>query len=108
MQLQKDRLSKLLKKTRGAISQREFSKRIGISLAALQGWEDARALPSTENLEKIAIACGMTFVDLSEYLNGRDYDQDNSVDYLISRINTLGKEEFSQIVSTVIKRLAIA
>jgi transcriptional regulator with XRE-family HTH domain len=105
MQTQKDKLSQLLKKTRGATSQREFSKRIGISLAGLQGWEDARALPSTENLAKIAVACGMTFLDLSEYLNGRNYDQDDSVEYLISRINTLGKDEFSKVVTTVIERL---
>jgi transcriptional regulator with XRE-family HTH domain len=91
-------LSKLLKDTRGIESQRSFAERIGVALAALQGWEDGRSMPETENLFKIAAICNMDFVKLCELIQGYEFPKAGSVEHICEVIKYLPQKKRMQLL----------
>jgi transcriptional regulator with XRE-family HTH domain len=109
---QKQKLSKLLKEKRGRQSQLKFCKALGVSLGTLQGWEDERSMPTTVNLERIAVILGKTFTELNENLNGCEYDSPESIAILVRRIKALPAEDFAPVFKSVMdhamERLAVA
>jgi hypothetical protein len=56
----------------------------------------------------IAIVCAMTVNDLLEYINGNEYHQEESVNFIIDRTKVLEQNDFKMVVKTVLERLAIA
>ena len=68
-ELARQRLIELLMRVQGDRSQRIFAKELGVSTGALQNWLLGR-VPSSENLEKIAAAAGMSIQELFNQING--------------------------------------
>jgi DNA-binding transcriptional regulator YiaG len=50
-----ERLSSLVKKLRGDKSQRQFSKVLGVSYAAVRSWEECESMPGLNSLQKAVI-----------------------------------------------------
>ncbi|MBN3948382.1 MAG: helix-turn-helix domain-containing protein [Nostoc sp. NMS7] len=67
--LAKQRLIDLLVRVQGDRSQREFARDLEITPGALQNWLLGR-VPSSDNLQKIATAAGMTIEQLFSELKG--------------------------------------
>ena len=63
------RLKELLLRVQGDRSQRDFAADLGVTPGALQNWLRGR-VPSSENLERIAIAAGLTIEGLYNEING--------------------------------------
>ena len=64
------RLAAILKGVQGDRSVREFARDLNVSLGTMQNWLDATALPSIENLGKIATAARVSVQELYEAMNG--------------------------------------
>ena len=63
------RLKKLIERIKGDRSQRQFALDVGVSLGAVQNWLQGR-VPQPENLEKVAIAAGLTIEELLVEVRG--------------------------------------
>jgi transcriptional regulator with XRE-family HTH domain len=66
---QRQKLVDLIVEIKGDRSQSRFARDLGVSLGAVQGWL-AGGLPSVDNLEKIAVAAGMTLEELIVHIWG--------------------------------------
>ncbi|MBD2437393.1 helix-turn-helix transcriptional regulator [Nostoc sp. FACHB-110] len=67
----KGRLTTLISDLQGQRSLRNFARDLGVSLKTVQNWLEGDNLPSTRNLQKIAIAANMNVEQLYAYLNGQ-------------------------------------
>lgn len=67
----KKRLANLIGDLQGRRSLRVFAQDLGVSLKTVQNWLEGGTLPSTKNLQKIAIAANMNVEELYTYLNGQ-------------------------------------
>lgn len=65
----RQRLVELVKRIQGDRSQRKFASDLGVSTGALQNWLQGR-VPSSENLENLATAAGMTIEELLNEIRG--------------------------------------
>ena len=103
----RDRLSELVKKTRGQMSQRAFSRLLGVSLTAVQGWEEGRSVPGIDNLERIASAAGLKTEDLVAYLDGKPLPESLQADQIVKQIKYMPKSQFAEVVRAVGNRLLV-
>jgi transcriptional regulator with XRE-family HTH domain len=101
----RERLSRFVLEARGSVPQREFARRLGVSLGALQAWEEARSLPGTKNLTKIAASAGQTTEALLGYLQGNPLPRSNDVGQVLNQIEVMPDWEFAQVMKAVSNRL---
>jgi transcriptional regulator with XRE-family HTH domain len=73
-ELARGRLVELLRKVQGDRSQADFAKELKVSTGAYQNWLAGR-IPSTNNMEKIAKAAGMSIQELHSAINGEPVAQ---------------------------------
>lgn len=64
------RLAEILKNVQGDRSVRQFALDLGVALGTVQNWLQGAGLPSLENLEKIAVAAGISVEELFAELRG--------------------------------------
>lgn len=68
----KKRLAMIVAKAQGERSQRQFAKDLGVSQGTVQNWLGGVGFPSSENLERIAVAAGMTLEELFNQVKGEE------------------------------------
>jgi transcriptional regulator with XRE-family HTH domain len=68
----KKRLKEILEEVKAGRSQRQLAHDLGVSLGTVQNWLAGDSFPSSEKLEKIATAVGMTIEQLFVRLMGED------------------------------------
>lgn len=104
----RQRLSDLIKRARGHMSQRQFAKQLGVSFAAIRSWEECESMPGTKNLEAIADLTGQTLEELLEYLKGDSLlprsDASKAEDLLVP-LNALSREELARLIEMAAARL---
>ncbi len=109
-----ERLSRLVKKLRGDKSQRQFSKILGVSYAAIRSWEEGESMPGLNSLEKIAQYSNQSLEQLLNYLKntGEDKSQVSSLpsfslaEELIPAVKKLSRSEKSKLAQFLIQDLA--
>jgi transcriptional regulator with XRE-family HTH domain len=102
----KERLSALIKRLRGALTQKEFAKRLGVTTGAIQAWENAEVTPGGNNLLRIAREAGYTLEDLMIYLEGENPAlEPGEIEHLIRRIYTMPPKQLARIGRVVSDRL---
>jgi transcriptional regulator with XRE-family HTH domain len=66
-----ERFQEIVSRAKGNCSQGEFARELGVSSSTVQKWLAGNGFPSSDNLEKIAKAAGLSGVDaLRNYLKG--------------------------------------
>lgn len=101
----KERLAEVVRKARGHLSQRAFARKLGVSLAAVQGWEMGR-IPGPENLSKIAQELGYTLEELMRHIEGRPQPQVTDIDQMLMSIRHMPLPQVALIAHAVGDRLA--
>jgi transcriptional regulator with XRE-family HTH domain len=66
----KQRLAQILARVQGDRSVRQFALDLDVALGTMQNWLQGAGLPNAKNLEKIAVAAGMTIEELFAELRG--------------------------------------
>ena len=69
---ERKKLAAILKNLQANLSQRQFAKIFGISSFAMRSWIECEAVPTRENLEKIAEYMGITLDQLLGKLRDRE------------------------------------
>lgn len=102
------RLAELVKRLQGDRSQRKFASDLGVSPGALQNWLQGR-VPSSENLENLAIAAGMTIEELLNEIRGETtaYTPKVAEDVLQVALQ-LDNEERRRLVKLLIDNIWVA
>jgi transcriptional regulator with XRE-family HTH domain len=105
----RERLSKAIKRARGARSQRHYSKALGVSYATVRTWEECESFPSRENLELVAESLGQSLEEFLAYLRGEDYQPDERrirvAEDLLSMADKLSKTEQARLIQLLAGRL---
>lgn len=108
---QKLRLAAFIKSARGSISQRRFALKCGVSYYALNQWELGAAMPSSENMRKLAIACETTTDAIWEAIGGtseesvqKSYKQAEDVATLTGQLSLLEKIRLIKLISEDVER----
>ncbi|WP_099067897.1 helix-turn-helix transcriptional regulator [Nostoc linckia] len=68
----KRRLAQILARAQGVRSQRQLAMDLGVALGTVQNWLQGQGFPSSENLEKIAVAAGMSIEELFNQIKGEN------------------------------------
>lgn len=94
----KERFIEIVSKAKGDRSQAQFAHEIGVSSAAVQKWLSGGGFPSSENLEKIAKAAGLSGIDaLRNYLKGEtgeaQSDAPKAAEEVLPLVQKLDKEQ---------------
>ena len=69
---ERKKLAAILKNLQANLTQRQFAKIFGISSFAMRSWIECEAVPTRENLEKIAEYMGITLDQLLGKLRDRE------------------------------------
>lgn len=101
----KERLAEIVRKARGQTSQRAFARKLGVSLTAVQGWENAESIPGSENLSKIAAAAGVTLEELVRHLEGKPQPQVTDIDQMLMSIRHMPLPQVALIAHAAVDRL---
>ncbi|MEG4229446.1 helix-turn-helix transcriptional regulator [Microcoleus sp. N9_B2] len=67
----REKLSEIIRKARGTMSQRAFGQLLGVSATAVQLWERGDTVPDTDNLAKLAARSGYTLEEFLRLLDGK-------------------------------------
>jgi transcriptional regulator with XRE-family HTH domain len=102
----REKLVEIVKKTRGAMSQRAFGKLLGVSTTAVQSWERGDSVPDTENLAKIAARAGYNLEQLLGYLEGNALPETSDLSVILRQIKYMPLSQVAQIVQAAADRLA--
>lgn len=87
-----------LRALRGKLTQKEFSKNVGLSLSAYQRYEYGERLPGLEALIKIAAFCGVSEDEILPEFPGMVFDPKNP-----RRLENI-KDGFSETISAIQKK----
>jgi len=104
----KEKLVEIIKQARGSISQRAFSKLLGVSATAVQLWEKGVNIPNTEYLAQIAPRAGYTLEELLNCLEGKPVQQASDLSIILRQINHLPLSQVAQVMTAAANRLAAA
>lgn len=97
------RLAQAVLQARGALSQRDFAKSMGVAQSSIQGWENAKNTPSLENLEKIARMRGQLPEEFVAFLYGRSIGYSLPLEEQISRMSC---KQVATLMTAIADRLA--
>jgi transcriptional regulator with XRE-family HTH domain len=103
-----DKLIAIVKKARGAMSQRAFGKLLGVSATAVQLWERGDTVPDTENLAKIAARSGYTLEELLGFLEGKPLSEPSEINQIINKIKVMPLSQVAMISRAVADRFTEA
>ncbi len=101
----RSKLAALVKEIRGIQSQRTFAKKIGVSFASIQSWENGDAVPSTENLKLLASLSGYTLQGLIAFLEDRPIPKGESVEEIAQKIRQMTPRQLAVVGQAVSDRL---
>jgi transcriptional regulator with XRE-family HTH domain len=79
-------------------SRREFARQIGVSASAVISWEEMTSFPDMENLKKIAKEFGCTLSELQEMLEGKQSNQQGTVEHVIYEIQQLSQKDIAKVI----------
>ncbi|MCC5636371.1 helix-turn-helix domain-containing protein [Nostoc sp. CHAB 5844] len=102
-----ERFREILNRAKGDRSQSELAKLLGVSSSAVQKWLSGNGFPSSDNLEKIAKAAGLSGVDaLRNYLKGEEGvaqgDAPLSAEEAFISVRGLSKEERKRLIKLLV------
>lgn len=100
-----ERLTELVKRARGCLSQRKFADEIGVSFTAVNAWEKGRRFPDRENLVKIAARAGCSFDAAIAYLNKGDVPQPLELDKILTSIKFMQPTDLALVGHAIADRL---
>lgn len=75
-----------------------------MSYGTVQIWERGESAPDVKNLEKIAIAEGITLQELLEYLE--EPEQGSATEAIVKKFRFLSRSEVAEIAKAALDRLA--
>lgn len=101
----RERLTALIRQSRGNMSQRAYARLLGVSSTAVQDWEKGAVIPDTENLSKIAATSGYTFGELMDYLQNGHTPRATDFERILKRIQLLPPEQVAEIARVAQDRL---
>jgi transcriptional regulator with XRE-family HTH domain len=102
----RQKLTQIVRKARGAKSQRAYARLIGVTGTTVGAWEDMRSFPEMDNLAEIAKTAGYSLADLLDLLGVEGDDDDSlSVNQIVSRIKGLPLRQLGIITEAVSARL---
>lgn len=111
----KEKLALFIKKTRGNISQRQFAKKVGVSFYAVNQWEAGASSPSSENMQKLAQACGLTvdeiYKEVGEEIPEKmpeEYKQAEDVFFLARQLSLVEQAKLIELLSASVTEQLIA
>lgn len=102
----RERLASVIKEARGARSQRQFAKDLGISFATIRCWELCESFPNAENLELIAKTLGRSLEEFLRYLRnapGKEPRVTRAED-LLPLVNELPGREAARLAQMILER----
>nr|WP_226585428.1 helix-turn-helix transcriptional regulator [Microseira wollei] len=102
----RDKLIAIVKKARGAMSQRAFGKLLGVSATAVQLWERGDTVPDTENLAKIAARSGYTLEELLGFLEGKPLSDPSEINQILNKIKVMPLSQVAMIGRAVADRFS--
>ncbi|MCC5618831.1 helix-turn-helix domain-containing protein [Nostoc sp. CHAB 5836] len=97
----RERLAKIANKAKGERSQSQFAMDLGVSLGAVQNWLKGQGMPSAKNLEKIAMAAGMSLEELFSEISGGESEEVYSpkvAEDVLQLAKKLDKEQRARLV----------
>jgi transcriptional regulator with XRE-family HTH domain len=101
----RERLMELIKKVKGDRDQRKFAKDTGVSLGAVQGWLKGK-IPRSDNLQKIAIAAGMSVDELLAEVRGEGVARTPKVaEEVLQAALQLDEEEQRRLIKLLVNRV---
>lgn len=105
-----EHFQEIVNRAKGDRSQSEFARELGVSSSTVQKWLAGNGFPSSDNLEKIAKAAGLSGVDaLRNYLKGErsgDFAQNPiSAEEILLLTKELSKEQRKRLIELLLKDL---
>ena len=105
----REKLVQIVKKARGSMSQRAFSKLLGVSATAVQLWEKGETIPDTDNLRQIAEYAGYSLEDLLLYLRGKPIGEPvDQLDQTLKWLETAPVSDLVVLLHAVADKLSAA
>lgn len=101
----REKLSEVVKKARGNLSQRAYARQLGVSLRAVQGWENAESIPGPENMSRIADSAGYTLEELVRHLEGKPQPRVTDIDQMLMSIRHMPLTQVALIAHAAVDRL---
>ncbi len=103
----RERLIEVITRAKGDRSQSEFAAELGVSSSAVQKWLSGSGFPSSDNLEKIALAAGLSGLDaLRAYLRGAEgefvKEHPKVAEEILPIIEQMNKEERKRLMKMMI------
>jgi transcriptional regulator with XRE-family HTH domain len=102
----RERLIEIITRAKGDRSQGELAAELGVSSSAVQKWLSGAGFPSSDNLEKIAKAAGLSGLDaLRAYLRGVEGDQKEHskvAEEILPIVQQMDKEERKRLMKMMI------
>jgi transcriptional regulator with XRE-family HTH domain len=100
-----ERLTELVKRARGKLSQRKFAEELGISWTTVYAWEKGKRFPDRENLLKIATRAGCSFDAAIAYLNEGEVPQPVEIDKILTSIKFMQPKDLALVGHAIADRL---
>jgi transcriptional regulator with XRE-family HTH domain len=96
----REKLAKLVKETRGDLSQRAFGKKIGVTGTAVRLWEEMETFPDTANLERIGELAGYSLEELMRFLDGSSRLQIDTSEFVfyLKLMRRMDREQLVKVV----------
>lgn len=102
----REKLIEIIKLARGSMSQRAFSKLLGVSTTAVQLWEKGETIPDTKNLTKIAARSGYKLDDLLAGLTGKQVPEPSDMAQILRQIKFMPLNQVAMIIQAAAERVA--
>lgn len=103
-----ERFQEIVSRAKGDRSQSEFARELGVSSSTVQKWLAGDGFPSSDNLEKIAKAAGLSGVDaLRNYLKGEAASSKSvmSAEEILLLAKGLSKKQRKRLIELLLEDL---
>ncbi len=100
------RLATFIQELRGALSQRQLAKQLGVSQGSVNLWESGQSWPETENLVKLAELKGWELQNLQTYLVKGELPESEPLEQILKKVRSLPSEAVAQIAAVAVETLA--
>ncbi|MEO1373481.1 MAG: helix-turn-helix transcriptional regulator [Cyanobacteria bacterium J06635_10] len=104
----RQKLVEIIKLARGSLSQRAFSKQMGVSSTSVQMWEKGAKVPDTANLVRIAVQAGYTLEELLCCLEGKPIPEATDLSVILRQLSHMPLSEVAIVGKAAMDRLAVA
>lgn len=101
----RERLVKLIQEVKGDRSERKFAEDLGVSFGAVQGWLKGK-IPRSDNLQKIAVAAGMSVDEFLAEVRGEGAARTPKVAEEVLQVALqLDKDEQRRLIKLLVNRV---